>query len=98
MNVWRRLSGPRRTIALAGAGVLVAGGLVTIPVTAAQAATQCDIAYTSNEWPGGFTANVTIKNVGDPLNGWTLQFTFPSSSQRCSQGWSANWTASPAAR
>ncbi|MFI6272346.1 glycoside hydrolase family 6 protein [Micromonospora zamorensis] len=94
MNVWRRLSGPRRTMALAGAGVLVAGGLVTIPVTAAQAATQCDIAYTSNEWPGGFTASVTIKNVGDPLNGWTLGWTFPNSSQRVQQGWSAEFTQS----
>ncbi|WP_030488091.1 glycoside hydrolase family 6 protein [Micromonospora chokoriensis] len=94
MNVWRRLSGPRRALALAGAGALVAGGLVTIPVTAAQAATQCDIAYTTNDWPGGFTANVTIKNVGDALNGWTLGWTFPNSSQRVQQGWSATFTQS----
>ncbi|MET8252194.1 glycoside hydrolase family 6 protein [Micromonospora sp. NPDC005197] len=94
MNVWRRLSGPRRTLALAGAGVLVAGGLVTIPVTAAQAATQCDIAYTTNDWQGGFTANITIKNLGDPVNGWTLGWTFPNSSQRVQQGWSATYTQS----
>ncbi|MEV1073303.1 glycoside hydrolase family 6 protein [Micromonospora parva] len=94
MNVWRRLTGPRRALALAGAGALVAGGLVTIPVTAAQAATQCDIAYTSNDWQGGFTANITIKNVGDPLNGWTLGWTFPNSSQRVQQGWSAEFTQS----
>ncbi|MFG3557709.1 glycoside hydrolase family 6 protein [Micromonospora sp. NPDC047557] len=94
MNVWRRLSGPRRTLALAGAGVLVAGGLVTIPVTAAQAATQCDIAYTTNDWQGGFTANITIKNLGDPVNGWTLGWTFPNSSQRVQQGWSATFTQS----
>ncbi|MEU5961572.1 glycoside hydrolase family 6 protein [Micromonospora parva] len=94
MNVWRRLTGPRRALALAGAGALVAGGLVTIPVTAAQAATQCDIAYTSNDWQGGFTANITIKNVGDPLNGWTLGWTFPNSSQRVQQGWSATFTQS----
>ncbi|MEU7976768.1 glycoside hydrolase family 6 protein [Micromonospora sp. NPDC049089] len=94
MNVWRRLTGPRRALALAGAGALVAGGLVTIPGTAAQAATQCDIAYTSNDWQGGFTANITIKNVGDPLNGWTLGWTFPNSSQRVQQGWSATYTQS----
>ncbi|WP_328652386.1 glycoside hydrolase family 6 protein [Micromonospora sp. NBC_00330] len=94
MNVWRRLTGPRRALALVGAGALVAGGLVTIPGTAAQAATQCDIAYTSNEWPGGFTASVTIKNVGDPLNGWTLGWTFANSSQRVQQGWSATFTQS----
>ncbi|MBQ1020327.1 glycoside hydrolase family 6 protein [Micromonospora sp. D93] len=94
MNVWRRLTGPRRALALAGAGALVAGGLVTIPVTAAQAATQCDIAYTSNDWPGGFTASITIKNVGDALNGWTLGWTFANSSQRVQQGWSATFTQS----
>ncbi|WP_422736616.1 glycoside hydrolase family 6 protein [Micromonospora sp. WMMD729] len=94
MNVWRRLSGPRRTLALAGAGVLVAGGLVTIPVTAAQAATQCEIGYTTNDWQGGFTANITIKNLGDPVNGWTLGWTFPNSSQRVQQGWSATYTQS----
>ncbi|MEU5906045.1 glycoside hydrolase family 6 protein [Micromonospora sp. NPDC047527] len=94
MNVWRRLSGPRRTFALAGAGVLVAGGLVTIPVTAAQAATQCEIVYTTNDWPGGFTGNITIKNLGDPVNGWTLGWTFPNSSQRVQQGWSAEFTQS----
>ncbi|PWR10392.1 cellulose 1,4-beta-cellobiosidase, partial [Micromonospora acroterricola] len=94
MNVWRRLSGPRRTLALAGAGVLVAGGLVTIPVTAAQAATQCDVAYSTNEWPGGFTASITLKNLGDPVNGWTLGWTFPNSGQRVQQGWSAEFTQS----
>ncbi|MEV4659870.1 glycoside hydrolase family 6 protein [Micromonospora sp. NPDC049301] len=94
MNVWRRLSGPRRALALAGAGALVAGGLVTIPVTAAQAATQCDVAYSSNEWPGGFTASITIKNLGDPVNGWTLGWTFPNSGQRVQQGWSAEFTQS----
>ncbi|WP_410811595.1 glycoside hydrolase family 6 protein [Micromonospora sp. 067-2] len=92
MNVWRRLSGQRRALALAGAGALVAGGLVTIPVTVAHAATQCDIAYSTNDWPGGFTASITLKNVGDPLNGWTLGWTFPNSSQRVQQGWSAEFT------
>ncbi|MER7890702.1 glycoside hydrolase family 6 protein [Micromonospora sp. NPDC094482] len=92
MNVWRRLSGPRRALALAGAGALVAGGLVTIPVTVAHAATQCDVAYSTNDWPGGFTASITIKNIGDPINGWTLGWTFPNSGQRVQQGWSAEFT------
>ncbi|TDC01346.1 cellulose 1,4-beta-cellobiosidase, partial [Micromonospora fluostatini] len=89
MNVWRRLSGQRRALALAGAGALVAGGLVTLPVTAAHAATQCDVTWTTNDWQGGFTANVTIRNIGDAVNGWTLGWTFPNSSQRVVQGWSA---------
>ncbi|MEU6076100.1 glycoside hydrolase family 6 protein [Micromonospora sp. NPDC047074] len=92
MNVWRRLSGPRRALALGGAGALVAGGLVTLPVTMAHAATQCDVSYTTSDWQGGFTATVNIKNVGDALNGWTLGFTFPDGSQRVQQGWSARWS------
>ncbi|MDG4795918.1 glycoside hydrolase family 6 protein [Micromonospora sp. WMMD1082] len=94
MNVWRRLSGGRRAVALAGASALVAGGLVALPVTAAHAATQCDVAYSTNQWQGGFTANITIRNIGDPLNGWTLGFTFPDANQRVQQGWSARWTQS----
>ncbi len=94
MNLWRKLSGPRRAVALAGASALVAGGLVTIPVTAAHAATQCSVTYSANQWQGGFTANITIRNVGDALNGWTLGFTFPDANQRVVQGWSARWTQS----
>ncbi|WBB57275.1 glycoside hydrolase family 6 protein [Verrucosispora sp. WMMD573] len=94
MNVWRKQAGPRRALAIAGAAALVTGGLVTLPVTSAHAATQCEVSYTTNDWPGGFTASVSIKNVGDALNGWTLGFTFPNSSQRVGQGWSARWTQS----
>ncbi|WP_091665322.1 glycoside hydrolase family 6 protein [Micromonospora auratinigra] len=94
MNLWRRLSGRNRTLALTGAGVLVAGGLVTIPVTAAQAATQCSVDYTTSDWPGGFTGTVTIKNLGDPVSSWNLGFTFPLASQKVQQGWSAKWSQS----
>ncbi|MFU8851992.1 glycoside hydrolase family 6 protein [Micromonospora sp. SL1-18] len=94
MNLWRRLSGRSRALALTGAGVLVAGGLVTIPVTAAQAATQCSVDYTTSDWPGGFTATVIINNLGDPLSAWTLGFTFPNSSQQVVNGWAARWSQS----
>ncbi|MFI6762970.1 glycoside hydrolase family 6 protein [Micromonospora sp. NPDC050417] len=94
MNLWSRWSGRRKALALAGASTLVAAGLVTIPVTVAHAATQCSVTYSANQWPGGFTASLTIRNVGDPLNGWTLGFAFPNSSQRVQQGWSATWSQS----
>ncbi|NBE80435.1 glycoside hydrolase family 6 protein [Micromonospora rubida] len=94
MSMRKRLSGHRRALALSGAGVLVAGGLVALPVTAAQAATQCSIDYTTNDWPGGMTGNVTIKNLGDAVSSWNLGFTFPNSSQRVQQGWSAKWSQS----
>ncbi|WP_431977108.1 glycoside hydrolase family 6 protein [Micromonospora haikouensis] len=94
MSMRKRLSGRRRALALTGAGALVAGGLVTIPVTAAQAATQCSVDYTTNDWAGGFTGSVTIKNIGDAVSSWNLGFTFPNSSQKVVQGWSAKWSQS----
>jgi len=72
-------------------------GIHSLPASAAVA---CDVTYTTNDWPtgsgqGGFTANITITNLGDPLNGWTLTFTFPAG-QRITQGWSAEWSQSGA--
>ena len=94
MSLRSKLSGRGKILAVAGASTLVAGGLVTIPATMAHAATACSVTYSTNQWQGGFSANITIRNVGDPLNGWTLGFTFPDSSQRVSQGWSATWSQS----
>src|SRR4051812_6935808 len=61
----------------------------------AYAAVGCKVAYTvPSQWPGGFQAAITVTNLGDPLNGWTLAFAFPDASQKVSQGWSATWTQS----
>ncbi|WP_326553126.1 glycoside hydrolase family 48 protein [Micromonospora sp. NBC_01813] len=87
-----RLTATRRRLALFAAGVMVVGGVAVVPGVA-NAATACNVVYATNDWNNGFTANVTIENLGDPLTGWTLRFTFPGS-QRVTQGWSANWTQS----
>jgi Cellulose binding domain/Cellulase (glycosyl hydrolase family 5) len=53
---------------------------------------SCKIGYTTNQWPSGFTANMTITNTGSTaINGWTLVFTFPSS-QQVTQGWNGIFT------
>nr|AHL27899.1 cellulase [uncultured bacterium] len=53
----------------------------------------CRVDYrVTAQWPGGFTANLTITNLGDPLNGWTLAFQFPTAGQRVQQGWNAAWS------
>jgi hypothetical protein len=53
---------------------------------------SCKISYTTNQWPSGFTANMTITNTGSTaINGWTLVFTFPSS-QQVTQGWNGIFT------
>ncbi|WP_422770125.1 glycoside hydrolase family 48 protein [Plantactinospora sp. WMMC1484] len=84
----------RRRVAMAAAGILVVGGVAVVPGTA-YAAPGCDVTYTANSWGSGFSASITIRNVGDPLTSWSLGFTFPGN-QRITQGWSANWTQSGA--
>jgi cellulase/cellobiase CelA1 len=73
---------------------------VTNPVSIAQAnlgiiqptPDSCHVTYTPTNWPGGFTANITITNTGTaPINGWTLGFTFPGD-QTVTHGWNATIT------
>jgi hypothetical protein len=54
----------------------------------------CHVTYQPNQWPGGFTANVTIANTGSTaINGWTLAFTFPGD-QKITNTWSGVTTQS----
>src|SRR5688572_25205293 len=81
----------RRRIALyssaAAAVMMAAAGIVT--AVTAHAATACQVNYSvSAQWPGGFTGNVTVNNIGDPLNGWTLAWTF-AAGQTVNQAWGA---------
>ena len=88
----RRLSQARALSSRLGAAVLTVV-LVAAVAPMARAATACRVTYqVSSQWPGGFTANITITNLGDPLNGWRLEFQFPNASQRVTQGWSATWS------
>jgi len=41
------------------------------------------VTYTTNDWTtspgqGGFTANIVIQTLGDPITSWTLKFAFPA--------------------
>lgn len=52
----------------------------------------CQVSYTPGDWPGGFTANVTISDTGTAaVNGWTLTFTFPGD-QKITNAWNATVT------
>ncbi|GCE50128.1 cellulase/cellobiase CelA1 [Thermosporothrix hazakensis] len=55
----------------------------------------CKVNYSvSNQWPGGFTASITITNTGKTaINGWTLEFSFPGD-QKVQQGWNAKFSQS----
>lgn len=56
---------------------------------------SCQVTYTvTNQWPGGFSANLTITNTGSTtINGWSLQFSFPNG-QQVTQLWNGNFTQS----
>ncbi len=88
----------RRRLAAVAVGVVAVAGVAVLPTLPAFAATGCSVTYTAAPWTespgtGGFTANITVKNTGDPWTSWTLRFTLPSG-QSFTQGWSANWTPS----
>jgi lysophospholipase L1-like esterase len=85
---------PRKLLACAAVAALAGTGLLATP---ASAAAGCRVAYTiSSQWQGGFGASVAITNLGDPLNGWTLAFNFPSG-QTVTQLWNGRVSQSGAA-
>ncbi|WAZ24992.1 cellulose binding domain-containing protein [Streptomyces cinnabarinus] len=62
----------------------------TDPGDPGDPAASCQVAYDTNVWQGGFTANVTVRNTGSAaLDGWQLGFTLPSG-QRVTGAWNAN--------
>jgi len=75
------------------AGLAVAGTTVALSTQAAAAA-GCSVNYSvSSQWQGGFGANVTVTNLGDPVNGWTLTWSYPAG-QSVTQAWNATVTQS----
>ncbi len=65
---------------------------MTTTTTTLPGAGGCQVTYAvQSQWPGGFTANLTITNRGSaPINGWRLQWTFAN--QRVTQAWNATVT------
>jgi endoglucanase len=92
MRLIRRPAHPRKLLTVGAAAMVTLAALVVAPAVNALAATGCAVTYTAGSWQGGFTANVTIKNLGSPVSGWTLDFTFPDAGQKVAQGWSATFT------
>ncbi|MEU4567343.1 cellulose binding domain-containing protein [Micromonospora sp. NPDC023956] len=79
-------------LAATAAGALAAGTLTT--VVASAAAVGCRVDYrVTNQWGGGFGADLTVTNLGDPLTGWTLTWSF-TAGQQVNQAWNATVTQS----
>ncbi|MEW2049035.1 cellulose binding domain-containing protein [Streptomyces sp. NPDC005476] len=57
----------------------------------------CKVAYGTNVWQGGFTADVTVTNTGSsPVDAWKLAFTLPPG-QKVTSAWSAEISPSSGA-
>ncbi|WP_281940861.1 non-reducing end alpha-L-arabinofuranosidase family hydrolase [Micromonospora sp. AKA38] len=84
-------------VGLVSAGVaLLASAGVVAALPAGAAAAGCSVKYTvSSQWGGGFGAEVAITNLGDPLNNWTLTWSY-GAGQTVTQAWNATVTQSGA--
>jgi beta-xylosidase len=72
--------------------VLALGLSVAAVVTRAEAAPGCRVTYTvTNQWQGGFGASVTVTNLGDPVSGWNLTWSF-TAGLTVTQAWNATVT------
>ncbi|WP_433727942.1 cellulose-binding domain-containing protein [Actinoplanes sp. CA-051413] len=88
----------RRTRRLLAAVLAVGLGatLSVMTMTAHAAAAGCQVSYTvGSQWQGGFGASVAVTNLGDPINGWTLRWSF-GAGQTVGQAWNATVTQSGA--
>jgi hypothetical protein len=80
------MAGTAALLAAVGAGVITA-----LP---ASAAAGCSVTYSiASQWPGGFGASVTVRNLGDAVTSWTLVWSF-SGGQTVTQAWNATVTQS----
>lgn len=86
-------------IALAGTTPTPTPGMTPTPTPVTPTPTPvsgstCGIHYVvQNQWPGGFTAAITINNTGtSAISSWSLKFTFPAT-QAITQGWSGTFSA-----
>lgn len=86
-----RLHRPRSRLwsAVTVAAVVAASGVAVTVAAPAVAAAGCGVTYTvGSQWQGGFTATVTVTNVGDPVSSWTLTWSY-AAGQRVTQAWNA---------
>ena len=62
--------------------------------TSTPSNSTCQVSYAVTQgWGNGFVANISITNTGpDPIDGWTLAFSFPASSESVSSDWNGTWS------
>jgi hypothetical protein len=77
------------------AGLASRSSRATAFVTATPATSTCAVHLTRPaDWGNGYVGGLDITNTGsEPVDGWTLAFTFPRPWLSWGSGWNANWTA-----
>lgn len=71
------------------ANALPPGGVTIAPPAPAGKAGCFASMSVDDSWEGGFTATVTVSNIGDaPVRGWSVEWAFPSG-QRVENSWNA---------
>ncbi|WP_218133980.1 cellulose binding domain-containing protein [Lentzea fradiae] len=72
---------------MAATTALATGGAVSATTSSAAG---CQVDYTiGSQWPGGFGAAVTVTNLGSPVNGWQVGWTF-AGDERITQLWNGS--------
>ncbi|HEU5353090.1 MAG TPA: cellulose binding domain-containing protein [Actinocrinis sp.] len=63
--------------------------------TSSPTNSTCAVDYqVTNSWGSGYVASLTVTNTGpSAINGWTLTFSFPATTESFNSGWNANWTS-----
>jgi hypothetical protein len=90
------MSRRHRLLTLTAVSTLLVGSTAAVAPPASAAAVGCSVAYTVQQWDGGFQGNVTITNLGSPVLGWTLTWSY-TAGQTVTQGWNATVTQSGSA-
>lgn len=81
------------SVAVPLAVIASAGAVAVMP---ARAASGCAVTYSiTSQWSGGFGANVSLTNLGDPVTNWTVTWSF-GAGQQVTQAWNAAVTQSGA--
>lgn len=73
-------------------------GTTPTPTSTPVSGASCKVQYSiTNQWPGGFGANIVITNTGTTaINGWSLKFSFPNG-QTITQLWNGSYSQSGSA-
>jgi hypothetical protein len=95
-TVHNLLPGTRYTVNVqardAGGGLSWASDPVTF-TTGTPAQSACSVRFAANsDWGNGYIVGLDVTNSGtEPLNEWTLRFSWPTTWQQISGGWNAGW-------